>query len=206
MKLKNLALFVISSSLLTSCSKGIEISNFSLFDLSSELISFHTEKQEGYLSCDDYTKIYDYAIGSLDLDKPNAIRLSWEFKEKHNKEPLFFDVQVSETSDFSASNWSFTCNENSYDLYNVKLDTTYYWSVFAVYDGASYQSETSSFKVNDKMFRNINVDGVMNFRDLGSYGHIKQGLIYRSARFNESSKDEIELTISSLGLDIAIMK
>ncbi len=73
-------------------------------------------------------------------------------------------------------------------MYNLKVNTTYYFNVSLDYNGTVFTSETYSKKVSDTALRNIYIDGVRNVRDIGGYkvdnGVIKQGLLYRSAEYN----------------------
>ncbi|MBO4263006.1 MAG: tyrosine-protein phosphatase [Clostridia bacterium] len=78
-------------------------------------------------------------------------------------------------------------------------------------------SSTACFTTSADGPRNVCVDGITNFRDLGGYKteqgkHIKQGLIYRCARRNESNNetptlcitfDEMKTLTSQLGERVA---
>ena len=90
--------------------------------------------------------------------------------------------------------WIYNSKSTSIYVYNLKLNTTYYYQVNAIYSKATFTSDISSFKTEDSIIRNIYVEGVENVRDIGGYHtedgkKIKQGLIYRTAQFNYDHSD-----------------
>ncbi len=192
-------LLVSSICVLTGCAKDPDSVTFSLADLGE--VSIHTETQEAFLADDNFSNdLVNYANGALRNDKPLPVSLSWEISSKAKK----YVVQVSENEDMSDA-WSFESSESSYDLYNCKVDTTYYWNITAYYSSKQFISDVATFSVKESTLRNINIDGVDNVRDLGGYTTsdnktVKQGMIYRSAKFNESSTDTVTLEITEDGL------
>lgn len=97
---------------------------------------------------------------------------------------------------------------NTYaEIFNLKIATTYYWKVIANLDsGLKVVSSIDDFKTVDQGPRNIFVDGVTNIRDLGGWitpngNRVKQGLIYRSGRFNLSESDSVVTEITFEGVD-----
>lgn len=141
----------------------------------------HDFEQEDFVINRDYDDLYFKGIG--EHSKPLAIRLSWNDPNHFSTK---YKVYVSEEASFNNA-WVFNTENLYFDLYNCKVATLYYWKVD---NGVDY-SDVSSFFTQDTLIRNINVDGVTNFRDLGGYinsdhKRIKQGMIYRSSRLNTS--------------------
>lgn len=162
MKLKRLALSLVCT-LLVSC--GGEVTPVETFN-------FHTDLQEEYLN-DYYFNITSYASGKEELSQPKAYTVT--FKEGATT------LSLSEKEDMS-SPITYKISGTSYDIYNLKLDTTYYWTT----DNLS-ASSPNVFKTASKGPRNLKIDGITNCRDIGGYENtIKQGLLYRTGRLNEN--------------------
>jgi protein-tyrosine phosphatase len=162
MKLKRLALGLLCS-LLVSCGGQEEV---------VETFNFHTDLQEEYLN-DYYFSITNYASGKEELSYPKAYSVA--FNEGATT------LRISENEDMS-SPITYKVSGTSYDIYNLKLNTTYYWTT----DNLS-SSSPKVFKTASKGPRNLKIDGITNCRDIGGYeDSIKQGLLYRTARLNEN--------------------
>ena len=97
-------------------------------------------------------------------------------------------------------------------LYNLFIGEEYTWYAL---DGEGNTISSSSFSVSPTPPRNIYVDGVTNFRDLGGWMtedgiSVKQGLLYRSARLSENYTASPTITekgretFSSLGIKTEI--
>ena len=202
-----LSLSVLSVLALTSCGTPKEV-NFSF--PTSFNIEVHTELQKGLVDAsnpDNYIKDHELELTTFSNSAPNAISISWNVKTDNNSKAKSYDLYVSENKDLSDS-WHYSSGVTSIDVYNLKLNTTYYYQVKANYSGASFESEVKSFKTEDSIIRNIYVEGVENVRDIGGYltesgKRIKQGLIYRTAQFNydHSDKDAIKSEPTSAGLN-----
>ena len=168
-----------------------------------ENVSFHTEMQDKFFADNNYEDITQYGSGDVENTRPLPIKLSWDV-EKSKK----YTVNVSENEDMSNA-WTFETSSKEFDLYNCKTGTKYYWTVTAEYPSHTFTSEVESFSTKAGGVRNIYVDGLNNIRDIGGYTlnngkTIKQGLIYRCAKLNESSVDTIQRTISDAGVDTMI--
>lgn len=188
-----LSLSVISILSLTSCGTPKEVSfSFPKFDL-----EVHTELQKGLVDASDpdsYISTHDIELTTFSNSAPEAIRFSWEVKTDNNAKAKAYELQVSESQELDDP-WVYTSGGTSIDVYNLKLNTTYYYRVTAIYGGGIFNSEVQSFKTEDSIIRNIYVEGVENVRDLGGYKTedgktMKQGLIYRTAQFNYDKSDE----------------
>lgn len=149
--------------------------------------NIHTEAQQNFLK-DNYEYYFKYAKGESELSRPLPITLSW--KEQASS----YNIKISESSDLTNSK-EITTSSNQVDIYNLKINTTYYWSV-------SYGSETSkvqTFEIDAQGPRNLYVDGVTNVRDVGGWEiedgiYSNQGLIYRGARMSENETNEMLIT------------
>ena len=139
--------------------------------------------------------------GNMSVSAPNPVRLSWNGENISSyKVSLYNDENKEEL------NVSYTTSKNYFDFYNDEFDRTYYWTV----SGGGVTSKVNSFTYHPTLSqpRNMFVDGVENFRDLGGWGkydsvtdtytrYMKQGMIYRSGRFNEYD-DDLEQSINTI--------
>lgn len=157
---------------------------FDLTDLGQN-VDFHTELQLKYINSENYITTMGIASGSSSKEAPLPITISISGSPNNKKDPESYVVRVYEESDETPYIEETVHSSTSYDVYNLKLNTNYSYQVSAVYNtSVTFTSEKSAFKTADKGPRNLLVNNVMNIRDLGGHG-IKQGLIYRSGRFNE---------------------
>lgn len=144
--------------------------------------SIHTEAQANYLA-GDYKQIRSYGKGVEELSKPKSITISW----KSDKKVQNYKFYLSEQEEFTNYRM-FETTISQIDLKNLKINIKYYWYVEFV--ESNVKSKVETFIINDCAPRNIDIDGVTNVRDIGGYKigekYTNQGLIYRSARFNEN--------------------
>lgn len=166
-------------------------------------VDIHTEEQNDFWNDQNMSNsLLQYGSGEESKEKPLPVKLSWKVTKAKK-----YVINVSEKEDMSDA-WSFECKKKEYDLYNCKTGTKYYWTVTAHYSSNVFTSEASSFVVKAGGPRNIYIDGVNNVRDIGGYTTnsgktIKQGLIYRTAKMNESSVATPQMTISEAGIKTA---
>ena len=166
-------------------------------------VSLHTEDQAKFIQ-DDYKKVLNYANGRKELSRPEGLTLSWS-EWADGKSADSYLVKISENASMTNAN-EYTTAESEILVYNLKIDTEYFWTVTAIYQDSSVLGEVSSFRTSPAIIRNIYVDGVTNFRDLGGYDigngkTVKQGLIYRCGRLNVSDSEEVEVEITEQGKD-----
>lgn len=178
------SLFLLSA--LVACNANPTSYEFKVKDVEGAF-DFHTELQNKYINSEDYSSTNGIAAGSSSKEQPLPIAINWEgSKSNTNKKPKYFIVDIYEGN--SETPWytrSSITNFDQDEFYNFKLDTEYQYQVTAYYsDALQFKSEKKAFRTTDKGPRNLYVNNVMNIRDLGGHG-IKQGLIYRSGRFNE---------------------
>lgn len=151
----------------------------------------HTEYQLAYLTSEDYNDT-GFACGTASWSAPNPIVLSWD-TEGSAKE---YTVTISEDEVFDENDITYVTKEKTLNFYNSKIGTTYYWNVKA----GEITSETATFTTKSDGPRNLFIEGVENARDIGGWGNIiKQGMLYRSGRLNESG-ETLEVNITEFGI------
>lgn len=159
-------------------------------------VEIHSSKQESFLNKPN-SLIGIYARGSKELSVPEPVQFEWVYNGDSTVDN--YVLNISQSKDMSDS-VSYTTSANTYSLYNLKIDTTYYWTVSA----GTQTSSVFEFTTCDCAPRNIYVDGVTNVRDLGGWKtendvRTHQGLIYRCGRLNESSSDSVNIEITDEG-------
>lgn len=146
-------------------------------------IDFHTKLQLDYLN-DEIENISYYANGDKELSKPQGYEISF-----NNPDGLLYTITLESGDDTRVYN----TRNSSFVLNNLLLNKEYHCSI---QKGDSLIQE-EYFLTSDLAPRNIDVDGITNFRDLG--GHktnsnslTRQGMLYRSSKFNENgTKDPL---------------
>lgn len=171
-------------------------------------VEFHTLPQGLYLA-GDYGDIFDYAKGTEEMSRPEPIRLSWTAEPQGKMSAVEeYEVEIQDL-DGRYNSMTLTTAETNAEVYNLCINTTYIWRVTAKLEGGGNSvSPWMTFKTSDVAPRNLYVGGVTNVRDLGGWktpsGEVRQGMIYRSGRFNESETDEINIEITEEG--VAVMR
>ena len=97
------------------------------------------------------------------------------------------ELQIGESEYFTDAK-VFSLEEKSIDIYSLKTNTKYYYSFKVTLSDNSILKETSSFYTEDTP-RIMNVDGVVNVRDIGGWKaednkRIRQGLLYRGSELD----------------------
>ena len=186
-------IFILSMvTLLSSCSGDIK-GEFSNIKTSGNDVR-HTDAQLNYLNNTDPFETSPYN-GNMSVSAPNPTTLSWDF----SLEGATYKVNVENEYDPS-DKVTYSVNENKLDIYNTLLGGHYKWDVEATYKNKKFQSEVASFVTDNNGPRNLYLEGVENVRDIGGWGYIKQGYIYRSGRFNEDKVDTVTPSITENGL------
>ena len=171
----------------------------SITNLKAEPQGHFSEAQTNYLSSENYSDTTPYN-GNLSVSKPLPVHISWECDA-----PGPYKVEISPVS--ASSKLVYEVNETSFDFYNPFLNTDYEVVV-------SKDNQTARATFNETISvsgpRSLFVEGVENFRDIGGYGkfvngeykpYMKQGMIYRSGRFNEDKEDPVKVTITENGIN-----
>ena len=171
----------------------------------------HTDLMKQYLA-DDWDSILTYvpkvnaedSSYHNDQSQPNPIKL--EFDEVDDASTYY--VEIAKDVEFTDSKIVQSASK-SYDFYNVEIGQAYYFRASDSEDGLA-SAQIKKFTVSDVAPRQIHVDGVINFRDVGGWktslvenGAVKQGMYYRCAQFNSVTAAGKE-TIKELGIKVDI--
>ena len=154
----------------------------------------HSELQYKYL-CDEWTSIKTY-VPTTNASRNNPGNLSsprgliLDFEDVDDADTYY--IEISKNANFEGSK-IVTSTEKSYAYKSAEIGTYYY------YRAATSTEDLASAPIKTKASaliapRNIEVGGVVNFRDIGGWktslvenGYIKQGLYYRCGEFNKTS-------------------
>ena len=160
----------------------------------------HTDLQYSYINDPDWRNVKAYiptvtAEGGRniqDLSKPKALKLA--FADVADASTYY--VQVSKDNTFTNAD-VLTTTVKEYELWNAEIGTKYYYRA-AVSEEALAAAAVKEFEVAGQAPRNLKIDGVINFRDVGGWasslvpnGVVKQGLYYRCAQFNNGNTKNI---------------
>ena len=114
----------------------------------------------------------------------NLTNISYKLSWSEVKPFEYSIVSVSDNINFQNAKKYVTYN-HYINLSDLKMNTTYYYQIEGVEGNYSVLSDIYNFNVSDGA-RIMSIDGVENFRDIGSYQttienkKIKQNMIYRS--------------------------
>ena len=190
MKYKTLLTSLTLTLLLTGCAKdAVKVPKevtLSVLEISSS-VEIHTEKQKELIFASDPASLIDNTYGKTSLSAPLPVTFSWSETNDLEQAASKYILRINEygSSDFL----EYTTKENSYDVYNLKINILYNYQVISVHSNKKFASETQRFTINQVAPRNIYVEGVENIRDLGGWDigenkFYRQGKIYRTAQFN----------------------
>ena len=163
----------------------------------------HNDIMRAYLN-DDYNNILDYAWGSFDKDDPKPVTFRWIAKSGLDS----YTLEVGERADLSDAR-TVTTDALTADVYNLKLDTTYYYRVSATDGNETAVSDIFSFTTNGDAPRMIRADGLSNGRDVGGWstadgGKVKQGMVYRSYCFDYVKDGKTVTLLRADGIDTLV--
>ena len=180
----------------------------------------HSDLQYKYL-CDEWTSITKYVektAASGNANNPGNLSsprgLIFDLADLDDAETYYIEISKNENMEGSKI---YTFTEKSYAYKSAEIGTHYY------YRAATSEAGLASAAVKTKASamiapRNIEVGGVVNFRDIGGWktslvegAYIKQGLYYRCGEFNKTSAanaknitDEGKEVIKELGIKVDI--
>ena len=161
----------------------------------SELVSNYF-KQEQY----DYSKMDARINAKTDLGDNLPIHI--DFNRDGYPETQSYKIKITDLSDNKIVLEKQT-EKGEIDFINYKIgpSSNYKITVTPIVNDKDSTPYSLDFSVPSGYFRTITVDGVNNFRDLGDGIHLKQGMIYRSATFenNTSANEDNPLSITDLG-------
>ena len=150
------------------------------------VLSQHTAAQAEYLA-GKYEAFSRYATGKAELSRPLPIMLAVS-------SPAVF-AEISEAASFSDS-FRVPVKSGEAAVYNLKVGARYYWR--PIDEAGVPLGEAESFRTEPIAPRNLFLDGVTNARDLGGWqtadGPIRQGMIYRTAKYNANQSAELLIT------------
>ena len=162
------------------------------YPINNSAVSIQTREQRKFIEDEERRANMDGALTFqwYDLEKigtdrslPDPISFSWlDSDEGEDSDKAYFFLLISENEDMRDA-WCYITNENSLDVYNLKVGTKYFWCV----QKNGRRTNVSSFQVLPTLPRCLKIDGTSNVRDLGGYsvkgGKIRQGLAYRGGEF-----------------------
>ena len=192
---KILFLLCLFPSLLVGCASNDLTCNLEVEEV-PDIFEFHTEKQLEYLTSNSLDTLPSGVEGTIDQSRPKPLTFKFKATGKGVPKDFQYVLKISESSTLK-NPLIYSTIEESIDVTNLKIDTTYYYQVSVVSNGKSKNSEIYSFTTADTFIRNIDINGVANSRDIGGFVasdgvRSQQGLIYRTGRLNVSaSRDEI---------------
>ena len=172
---------------------------------------FHTELQWSYIVDPDWKNVKEYVpttnaerSGSgIEQSKPLPIKFELEVDDD---DQYFFEID--EEKDFSSPR-RFEVDKKEVEVYNLEIGRRYYYRA-AVSEEALAEAEVKEYRVYGAAPRNLNIDGMINFRDIGGWksdlvegGYINQGLYYRCAQF-DSITAAGKAEIKRLGIKVDI--
>lgn len=163
--------------------------------------SIHTALQLQYLKNNDYSILPTGVNGTAELSRPEPIRFEVQESPLYSASDITSSkLRISETNDFTnpANYIEVTGDaENHFEVYNLKINTKYYYYYWAETATATYYSDIKEVFVKNEAPRSLYIDGVTNARDDGGWKikgqnkYTKQGLMYRMGRLNTNSTTNI---------------
>lgn len=184
-----IATAILSVAVLCSC-KSAEPVDF------EEPVGFHTEEQVACLD-DNYRNYKLYSNGTEELSAPVPILIGTAgIVTDPDKEVISKDYSVLLSTSEDLGNAIVVTGSNSCaEVYNLMLGTKYYCRI----DTPGKESRVFTFSTDSRPPRNLYVEGVTNVRDLGGWsledgGRVKQGMIFRSSKFNADESGELLIT------------
>ena len=175
---------------------------WALADLGND-VNIHTAEQKDAWSIEYPNDVKNTYKGDQALSAPRPVLLSWTCDCNEPSEFVSYRVTVFESKNPEEIR-TYTVAEPKAAVYNLKIATDYDWKVTAVYENAEYTSESAHFRIADEVPRNLYVEGVENVRDIGGYvtvsgQRVRQGMMIRCGRLNESAVDELVIEITEEG-------
>ena len=202
MKARSLVFLWLNALTLLSCAKT-STPEISSIDVPSN--DFHTQRQYQYCTDSDWRNVSSYAVGAEELSLPRSLSLPLTPTEDAAK----YYVQIAKgKADFAGVHVRET-TQKSYEFYNAELGETYYYRSSTSMSDLS-NARVHSYKVASMAPRNLYVDGMTNFRDIGGWRSslvagsvIRQGLFFRSANPDAVTEKGLE-AIRELGIHVDI--
>jgi len=160
----------------------------------NEEIDIANDRVRSYLS--SYSKGCSSIVQGLgDVYQSKPVTLTWDYSGTASS----YTIKIGKKADLS-DGVEYLTLAKYITLKYLDINTKYYWQV----TGDSKNSEIYSFTIKDGI-RTLDIDGVSNGRDIGgkkvmSGKKIKQGLVFRSAQYDDISLTGLESTKYDLGI------
>lgn len=200
---------LMTASMFTACSAQQEPNNTNqsastnlqtieaVYPIDNSVVEIHTEKQRSGLEKSN-SIMFIYTNGKKEKSRPEPVRFEWKSSIDYDTDAEYI-LNISENEDMTESVSYYSSTENL-DVYNLKVGTKYYWTV----DLNGTTSSVEKFEIDSACPRNLYVDGITNVRDLGGWetennAKVKQGLMFRCGRLNESSASTVNIEITEDG-------
>ena len=170
---------------------------------------FHTELQYNYIHDSNVESIEKYAKGTQELSKPRGLKL--DFSKDNLDASSSYVVQIADDNAFTKNVKLFENITNTYyEVYNLMLGQKVFWRASTTKTNFG-SSPIHELTVATEGPRNLNIDGISNFRDIGGYdsslitkGKIKQGLYFRGANPNNVTSAGKKTVHDDLGIRVEI--
>ena len=170
-----------------------------------EISDFHTPEQLKYIKDEKPENIDKYAHGNKDLSRPKGNKLDFSNDVGDSSS---YVLQYSSSQHFESDKSKTIINLKSkiYYLKNLKLNQTIYYRGASDVQGL-LNARIHKLTVNTLPPRNLDIPGLDNVRDIGGYktylkrgAVIKQGLYYRTARFEDLKEEGKKIILKELGI------
>jgi len=170
-----------------------------------QISDFHTPEQLKFIKDEKPENINLYAHGKKDLSRPKGNKL--DFSNDIGDSPTYV-LQYSSSQHFESDKSKTIKDLKSkvYYLKNLKLNQTIYYRGAANVEGLVH-SKIHKLTVDTLPPRNLDIPGLDNARDIGGYktylkkgAYIKQGLYYRSAKFEYLKEEGKKILKKELGI------
>ena len=162
--------------------------------------SIHTDLQLQYLNNNDYSVLPNSVNGMQEYSRPKPLEFSVQESPLFNAADVTSSkLRISETNDFTNYVEVDGDANNHFEVYNLKINTKYYYYYWAVTGTGTYYSDIKECFVKNEAPRLLNIGEVTNARDDGGWKikgqnkYTKQGLMYRMGKLNTSS--DINITV-----------
>ena len=149
----------------------------------------------------------DYTVSHLSkitypcrADIPVPFLVKWNHNENAMRTTLVVDTKAIGTVNPYRMRIYDVTGFDSYPVYNLLPNTTYYYKVTHVLsDGSIVEAKSGSFATSNETFRLLYIEGTQNVRDLGGWTglngkKVKYGKIIRGAALSDSSGSNLIVT------------
>lgn len=143
------------------------------------------------------------SIIPIDRSQPRPVDFAWE-RPAIEGDSLHYDLEISRNPDFEDPIRVTNLSNTSTRVWNLQIDTRYYWKVIAKRNKQPLaSSHISEFTTHPQAPRWLYIPDITNVRDIGGwplpYGKkISQGMVYRSSEMNS------HLELTAQGQDILL--